>query len=158
MSPSINFTTSAFKRTPTHKVNEKCMQRNYLDSSAPSPYSMLRSPASATLIEPGSVLETSHFERHHKRRMRFSRCYSRWEGRTPKEEVEERPILHDDVGRWTRHCTPRTFRINDHRRGRRLSARFSPSPAWTPPSGSPLWNRSAARSRECSGSLSSSLA
>ena len=32
----------------------------------------------------------------------------RWEGRTPKEE---RPILHDDVGRWTRHCTPLTFWI-----------------------------------------------
>ena len=36
------------------------------------------------------------------------RMCERWEGRTPKEE---RPILHDDVGRWTRHCTPLTFRI-----------------------------------------------
>ena len=32
----------------------------------------------------------------------------RWEGRTPKEE---RPILHDDVGRWTRHCTLLSCRI-----------------------------------------------
>ena len=36
------------------------------------------------------------------------RMCERWEGRTPKEE---RPILHDDVGRWTRHCTLLTFRI-----------------------------------------------
>ena len=32
----------------------------------------------------------------------------RWKGRTPQEE---RPRLHDDVGRWTRHCTPLTFWI-----------------------------------------------
>ena len=36
------------------------------------------------------------------------RLCERWEGRTPQEE---RPRLHDDVGRWTRHCTPLTFWI-----------------------------------------------
>ena len=48
------------------------------------------------------------------------RLCERWEGRTPKEE---RPILHDDVGRWAQHCTPL---FQDHRRGRRLSAGASP--------------------------------